>query len=51
LSYEQNKVLELTLNYEKNLEGCLKNGASKSERIFIARVLGNLKDNLELLEG
>ncbi|MFX0132101.1 MAG: hypothetical protein ACFFDN_00515 [Candidatus Hodarchaeota archaeon] len=47
----EQKILDLTLNYKKELEKLLKDSISKSERIFIERVLGDIKDNLELLEG
>lgn len=47
----QSKILELTMNYKEDLDISLKNGVSKSERIFITRILREIKDNLKLLEG
>lgn len=47
----QNKVLELTMNYKEELELSLQNGVSKSERIFITRMLREINDNLNILEG
>lgn len=51
MSKPKQNILELTLNYKKELEESLENGVSKHERIFIARMLGELNDNVGLLEG
>lgn len=50
LNKPEKSILDLTLKYKKEIEISLANGVSKSERIFIARILGAINDNVGLLE-